>query len=179
MNFYDVVNERTSIKSFKDTPIQRDKLDRVLEATMMAPSWKNNTSYKIILVNNEGEKAVLANSVMNNVDTVAGGVVEAPMVAVIIAEPDESGEINDKDFYLMDSAIAMEHFILSATNEGYGTCWIASFDEERIRNLLGIPGNYRVVAMTPIGVPAEDPKHHSKKDSSECIFLNQYGNSFE
>lgn len=179
MNFYDVINERTSIKSFKNTPIEKDKLNRVIESAMMSPSWKNNSSYRFILVDNEGEKAILANSVMNSIDSPANGLVEAPLIAVVIAQPDESGEIGSKDYYLVDSAIAMEHFILAATNEGYGTCWIASFDESRVKELLNIPEAFRVVAMTPVGVPAENPNHHLEKDTSEYIFLNQFGQSYE
>jgi nitroreductase len=59
---------------------------------------------------------------------------------------------------MVDVAIAMQNMILTATELGLGTCWIADFDEKAIRKALNLPSNIRVVAMTPLGYPAEE-KH--------------------
>ncbi len=78
----------------------------------------------------------------------------------------------------MDSAIAMEHFVLSATNEGYGTCWIAAIDEDIIKKTLSIPQNYKVVAITPVGEIAESKEHNDKKDVKDFVFLNTWDNAY-
>ena len=57
MQFYDVVKMRQSIKKFKNTPINTEKLARMINAAMMSPSWKNKTSYKFILVDEKSELA--------------------------------------------------------------------------------------------------------------------------
>jgi len=89
-----------------------------------------------------------------------------------------SGVIDDKEFYLVDSAIAMEHLVLAATNEGYGTCWIASIDENKVKQILDIPQNYRVVAMTPIGEVGSYPSHDNNKTQDQNhVFLNSWNNS--
>ncbi|QZY54861.1 nitroreductase family protein [Crassaminicella profunda] len=178
MQFYEVIKNRKSIRSFKNTPIERDKLARIIDAAMRSPSWKNNTSYRFILVDDQGEKENLAAAIMNDTDKAANAIKEAPMIAVVVGEPDDSGVIKDQEYYMVDGAIAMEHFVLAATNEGYGTCWIASLDEDTVRRTLNVPNNYRVIAMTPIGETEERKQSKSKKDVREHVFLNQWGAAY-
>ncbi|MCT4621003.1 MAG: nitroreductase family protein [Marinisporobacter sp.] len=178
MQFYDVIKNRKSIRSFKNTPVERDKLARIIDAAMRSPSWKNHTSYRFILVDNVGEKQALAGAIMNDTQEATNAIQQAPMVAVVVGEPSDSGVIKDQEYYMVDGAIAMEHFVLAATNEGYGTCWIASLDESTVRRALHIPNNYRVIAMTPIGEIAERKEHHHKKDVREHVFLNQWGEAY-
>lgn len=178
MQFYDVIQERTSIKQFKDTPLEQNKIARIINAAMMAPSWKNNTSYKIILVDDKQERERLANTIHNDSQDAASAVKTAPMTAVVVANPQMSGQIDGREYYLVDGAIAMEHLVLAATSEGYGTCWIAAIDEEGIRQMLNIPQDYRVVAITPIGEIAEDKAHYPKKNVQEYVFLNQWQNAY-
>lgn len=178
MQFYDVIKDRTSVKEFKSTPIDSTKLDRMINAAMMSPSWRNNTSYSFVLVSDKNEREALASTIKNDTDRAAMAVKEAPMTAVVVSDPSQSGVVADREYYLVDSAIAMEHFVLAATNEGYGTCWIASIDEDKIREILNIPHNYRVIAMTPVGEPEEINEHHNKKDVRDHIFLNSWGNPY-
>ncbi|MFT5873324.1 MAG: nitroreductase [Clostridium sp.] len=178
MEFYDVVQTRKSIKKFNNTPIDSEKLARMINAAMMSPSWKNNTSYKFILVDEKKELEQISKAIMNKDNSAAQSIIDSPMTAVVVADPDASGEVENKEFYLVDSAIAMEHFVLSATNEGYGTCWIAAIDEDIIKKTLSIPQNYKVVAMTPIGEIAESKEHNDKKNIKDFVFLNTWDNSY-
>ena len=178
MEFYDVIKSRQSIKKFKDSPINTEKLTRIINAAMMSPSWKNKSSYKFILVDEKKELEQLSKSIMNKDNSAAQSILEAPMTAVVVADPDASGEVESREYYLVDSAIAMEHFILSATNEGYGTCWIAALNEDIIKKALSIPQNYKVVAITPIGEIAESKEHNDKKDERDFVFLNTWDNPY-
>lgn len=178
MEFYDVVKIRKSIKKFKNTPINGEKLSRMIDAAMRSPSWRNNTSYRFILVDQKNELEQISKAVINKDNSAAQSIIDAPMIAVIVANPENSGEVEDKEYYLVDSAIAMEHFVLSATNEGYGTCWIAAIDEDIIKKVLSIPQNYKVVALTPIGEIAESDEHNDKKDVSDFVFLNSWDNAY-
>jgi nitroreductase len=178
MQFYDVVKTRKSIKKFKNTPIEAEKLDRMVNAAMMSPSWKNKTSYKFILVDEKIKLEQISKAIMNKDDLAAQSITEAPMTAIVVANPADSGEIENKEYYLVDSAIAMEHFVLSATNEGYGTCWIASIDEDIIKKTLAIPQNYKVVAMTPIGEIAETEEHNDKKNVRDFVFMNTWDKAY-
>ena len=174
MQFYDVIRNRTSVKKFKGDEISEEKLDNIINAAMMSPSWKNKTSYKFILVDDNAKKSMIADCIINETQDAAESVRQAPMTAVIVADPSVSGKLAGREYYLVDSAIAMEHFILAATEEGYGTCWIASVDEELIRQALSIPNNFRVVGLTPIGISSETKPHNPEKDIKEHVYLNSW-----
>jgi nitroreductase len=49
----------------------------------------------------------------------------------------------------------LEHLVLAATDKGLGTCWIGGFNEKKVKEILEIPENIRVVALTSLGYPAE------------------------
>jgi len=178
MQFYDVIENRTSIKKYKNTSLDRAKVERMINAAIMSPSWKNEAAYKFIIVEEQNKKNVIAQAVRNKTQEAADAVKEAPMVAVVVATPEKSGEIDNKEFYLVDGAIAMEHFILAATEEGYGTCWIAAVDEKKVKTELGIPESYRVVGLTPVGEIGEQKKDQTKKDAQNYVFLNSWNTAY-
>ncbi|KAJ49434.1 nitroreductase [Clostridium tetanomorphum] len=178
MQFYDVIENRKSIKKFKNTAISKDKVARMITAAMMSPSWKNKTSYKFILVEDANKREQLANTIMNKTDETTKSIKDAPMTAVIVADPSKSGVVDEREYYLVDSAIAMEHFILAATAEGYGTCWVGAVDEDKIREVLNIPKDYRVIAMTPVGEIGENKEHYEKKDVRDYVFLDSWNKAY-
>ena len=178
MKFYEVIESRNSAKRFSDTPIDKESLDRIINAAMRSPSWKDNTSYRIILVTESSIKDQLASAVKNKTDEASTSIKEAPVVAVIVGDPSESGIIDGKEYYLVDGAIAMEHLVLAATSEGYGTCWIGVWDEQKVKQALSIPDRYRIIAMTPIGKADEYKPTNPKKDVREHVFLNSFGSAF-
>jgi nitroreductase len=129
-------------------------------------------------VDEKKEIEQISKSINNNDNCAAQSIIDAPMTAVIVADPNASGEVENKEYYLVDSAIAMEHFVLSATNEGYGTCWIAAVNEDMIKKTLSIPQNYKVVAITPVGEIAESKNHYDKKDVKDFVFSNTWDNAY-
>lgn len=181
MQFYDVVKTRKSIKKFKNCELDREKLLRIIDAAMRSPSWKNSTPYKFIVVERDNLKQDIANAIMNKTVVASESILNSPATIVIVADPNASGSIEGKDLYLVDSAIAMEHLVLAATNEDYGTCWIASFDEKKIKHALKIPDNLKVVALTPIGESQEveeEKPHQPKKDVKDYLYLNEWDKSY-
>ena len=58
-------------------------------------------------------------------------------------------------WHAIDVAIAVENMVLAATGEGLGTCWIGSFDETQVRDLLKIPKNLRVIVLLAVGYPSD------------------------
>ncbi len=65
--------------------------------------------------------------------------------------------------------IVMDHLILAATDEGLGTCWVCHFDEARLKQILRIPDNVRVIALTPLGFPATGPRPFQRKPLEELV----------
>jgi len=178
MDFYNVIENRLSYKKFKNERIDRDSLHRMINSAMNSPSYKNNTSYKIIIVEDSNIKNSLSNCIRNSTSEMSEAVKDTPVTCVVIGKPENSGSMNGKDFYIMDGAIAMEHLVLSAAAEGYGTCWVTEFDENEIKRMLNIPSDYRVIALTPIGKPDETRNPHAKKDVREYVFMNEFNEPF-
>lgn len=175
MQFYETIEKRNSANKYSDEPIDKESLSRMINAAMRSPSWKDNTSYKFILVDDMALKEKIAETILNDTDEMVEALKQAPLIAVVIGNPAESGIIEGKEYYLVDGAIAMQQLMLAATSEGYGTCWLGSMDEEKIREALEIPEQYKVIGMTPIG-KAEDYKPvNAKKDFREYIFTNSFG----
>ncbi|MCK5030077.1 MAG: nitroreductase family protein, partial [Thermoplasmatales archaeon] len=80
---------------------------------------------------------------------------KVPIIIVACGDPTLSGANNNIDYFAVDVAIAMEHIILAATDIDLGSCWIAAFNEKKVKEILEIPNRIRVVALTPLGYPAQ------------------------
>ena len=179
MDFYDVIDKRCSVHLYKEDIIPNEKINKILEAAMKAPSWKNKTSYKIIVVDDKSIKVKLSEAI-NNKDNKASRAIEmAPIAIVVVGNKDLSGVVDGKEYYLVDGAIAMEHLILAATEEKLGTCWIGAMNEEIIKRTLCIPEEFNVIGMTPIGIPDESIMHYEKKSIDEYIYKNQWSKSYK
>jgi nitroreductase len=76
--------------------------------------------------------------------------------------------------YTVDLSIAVSYMMLEAYEQGLGTCWIGHFDENEVKKILGIPDKVRVVAITPLGYPAETPAPRPRKQLSEIVCYEKY-----
>ncbi len=168
MEFYEVIEARRSIRHYKSDPIPEETILRILNAARLAPSWKNSQNWHFILVQDTANKTALLNAFA---DTNPGkkALAAAPVVVILCANPDNSGKMGDKEYYLVDAAIAMEHLILAARAEELGTCWMGLFDENVIQKALEIPSPWRVIGITPLGYPDQDPKPRPRKALEEMI----------
>ncbi|MCG7841290.1 MAG: nitroreductase family protein, partial [Methanomassiliicoccales archaeon] len=147
METLDAIKTRKSVRRFQDRPVEREKMNALLEAAVQAPSWTNKQCWRFIVVTEKEtiEKLTKANSNFNS------WLKDAPVVIVACADPKDSGESNGMQYFMMDVSLAMHNLVLAATDMGLGTCYIGAFDEKRTREILEIPENIRVVAMTPLG----------------------------
>ena len=167
MDFLELVHTRRSIRRFRPDPVPEAKLDRVLEAARLAPSWANGQCWTFVVVMEAKVKNALAAA---GNDWIEG----APIIIAACADPTASGTKGDQSYYLVDVGIAMEHLVLAAAEEGLGTCWIGWFDERKARKALGVPDNIRVVATTPLGYPDEDPPARPRKSLGEMVRKNRW-----
>lgn len=155
MDFTEVIAARKSVRKYSDKPVDNGLILKCLEAARIAPSWANKQCWHFIVVRDK-ERIEKLSSMINF------WLKDAPAVIVACGDPSRSGFKNEQHYYLVDVAIALEHLVLAATNEGLGTCWIGAFNEETVKALLEIPKEIKVVAMTPIGFPAEEEGLFSK-----------------
>jgi nitroreductase len=96
--------------------------------------------------------------------------VQAPLVFAACADPSKAWQRKDgKNYAEVDTTIAMDHFILAATDLGLGTCWIAAFDPETTREIFKLTANLEPIALTPLGYPADEPKVKKRKELNEIV----------
>jgi nitroreductase len=175
MDIFQVIENRRSIRKYKDTPVERGKIDCVLDAARLAPSWKNMQCWRfLVLTGMEKREALLAAFPDDNPGKRA--IASAPVVIVVCADPAQSGVENGIDYFVADTAIAFEHLCLAAHALGLGSCWMGLYDEAVIREALGIPAGVRVVGITPLGYPDQEPKPRPRKELGEIAYFNEWGN---
>ena len=165
MEFEDIIRKRTSVRKFSDTKIDKEKLDKILEAGRLAPTAKNNQPFKIYVVNSE-------NGLMK-IDNASRCRYGAKTVLIICGNKDQAYHKGDYSTYEMDSCIVATHMMLEATNIGVDNIWIESFDENILRNEFNIPNEYIPVCLLPLGYKSVDcpinPLHEKRKNIEEIV----------
>lgn len=173
MDFKQVLRNRKSVKEFSSKRIPEYKIDALLDAASLAPSWGNNQCWRVVVVKDEDMRERISET-LDNSNSAKYGIYEAPVLLVVCAMPEGSAEIEGREYYLVDAGIAMEHMILAAADEGLGSCWVGDFDEQKIKTLLRIPREYRVVALSPVGYPRENPEIEIRMPISESTYTNHW-----
>ncbi len=174
MEVFEAIAKRRSIRAYRDTPVTREQLTRFLEAIRLAPSWKDKQCWNVIVLTDRADIQKLGELLRGNpgksvFDTV-------PCFIVLTADPEKSGVRDDKPYYMTDVGIAMENGVLAATEMGLGTCWVGAFTEGPIKEFLNIPEHIRLVALTPLGVPAEAPDARPRRELADMVFHARWGN---
>ena len=164
MNFEEVLLKRRSIRRYKDEPIPREKILKILEAGRIAPSASNKQPWHFIVVEKKETIKQLAKSEW---------AAKAPLMIVGVADQEAS-----PNWCSNDLGIAFEHIALAATNLGLGACWMGQTGrEELIRKLLDIPDKLRPVAVMPIGVPDETPPPKERKSLDDIVSWEKFASS--
>ena len=181
MTFQELINLRQSVRKYSETPVEREKIEKIIEAVHIAPSACNSQPWKIIIVDepelkNEVAKATFSKTIAFNKFTI-----EAPVIAVLVIEKAKliaqiGGSIKDMEYPKIDIGIAAAHFCLQAAELGLGTCMIGWFDEKKIRQLLKIPEKRKIGLVITLGYPPADYKLRKKirKPLDEICGFNSY-----
>ncbi|MCC7565684.1 MAG: nitroreductase family protein [Methanomicrobiaceae archaeon] len=169
MEYRDLIRQRCSVRRFRPDPVPEALQNEVLEAARAAPSAANRQPFRLIVIRTEGRKAEL--------ERIYGRpwFAEAPLIVCAAAVPSEAWTHTDGTNYAwVDTAIAMDHLILAAANEGLGTCWVAAFDRAAAREVLGLPDGVEPVAFTPLGYPDEPPGKKVRKPVNELVKFDRW-----
>jgi len=185
MELFEAIKTRRSTRRFLDKPIEEEKLNQLLDAVRQAPSWANMQCWRFVVVKDPATRQKLSDlSYVESFFAPLGykanpakkGIAEAPVVIVACADPSQSGSLWGQDYYLTDMGIASQTLMLAARGLGLGTVFVGVFDEEKIRELLGIPSSIRVVGIFPLGYPREEKKEGpSRKPIEEIVFNGKWG----
>jgi nitroreductase len=140
MDVFEAIQQRRSIRSYQDTPVPRELLEKILEAGRLAPSANNKEPWHFIAVTNAEKRKELSKGRW------AKFLTQAPLVIVACGDKKTS-----PDWYAIDVALAVENMALTAVGEGLGTCFVGSFDEKDVKALLKVPENFEVLVMLAVG----------------------------
>jgi nitroreductase len=173
MDIFQVIRDRRSIRKYKDTPVEQEKIEQVLDAARLAPSWKNLQCWRFLVLTEADKRARLLDAFPDD-NPGKKAIAMAPVVIVVCADPAESDVENGIDYFVADTAIAFEHLCLAAHALELGTCWMGWYDEALIKGTLGIPAQIRVVGVTPLGYPDQEPKPRPRKELAEIAFFNEW-----
>ncbi len=160
MNFIELVTQRSSVRNFEPKPVEKEKLIYVLEAARIAPSAVNFQPWQFFVIT-DPEMLKLIQSVYHR-----EWLVTAPAIVIAMGDHDKAWhrKSDGKDFTDIDVAIAVDHLMLAATEQGLGTCWICNFDVEKFLNLFNVPENMEPIAIIPIGYPVTETKTIKKRE---------------
>jgi nitroreductase len=169
MKVFDAICLRRSIRKYKSDPVEKGKLERILEAGRLSPSAVNKQPWHFIVVTDPSVRESLRASYGQS------WFVNAPLIIVVCADPSSAWVRRDgEEFWKVDATIALQDMILCATEEGLGTCWIGAFSEEPARRVLKIPEKIRIVAMTPLGYADESKEPVSDRKPLKEITHYEY-----
>ncbi len=162
MAVLDAIRRRYSCRAYQEKSIEQDKLDCILEAARLAPSARNTQDWRFVVVTDRDTRCKVATA------TNRPEVFEK--ASAIIAACSNSNEIMrcGQAIGPIDVAIALEHICLQAADLGLGTCWIGSFDADKVRQILEIPEDIAIIELMTVGYPA-DSKSEPKREPMEKI----------
>lgn len=164
MEFFDLIRSRYSVRSYQSKPVEKDKLTRVLEAAVIAPTAANRQPFRLIVIPTRGREDGLRRVYPRE------WFLRAPLVICACAVKSEAWTRRDgKSYADVDTTIAMDHLILAAHDLGLGTCWIGAFDPEAAREVLGLEPDLEPLAFTPLGYPADEEKPKRRRASGELV----------
>ena len=172
MSVLDVIRDRKSIRSYRSDPIPDEILFKILEAGRLAPSGKNLQPWKFIIVRDNTLKKRLSEACVKQFF-----MAEVPVIIAACAFPENCYARMGRYMksWPVDVAIALEHMILVAQEEGLGTCILGWFNEKKVKALLHIPKSRRVELIITLGYPAsEQPREKRRKSMDDISSFNRY-----
>jgi nitroreductase len=196
VELFEAIRTRRSVRRYAPDPVDDTRIEAILEAGRWAPSWANTQCWRFIVVRDPEIKARLAGTLKKT--EIKGELVDNPLIKVcntvpvlivICAEEGKSGKkpwsggaggdfFTDKgDWFMFDTALAVQNMALAARALGLGTVITGTFDARQAERILGIPEGYRAVVLLPVGVPQPgwEPRIPPRKELAEIVFKDGWG----
>jgi len=174
-----LMNKRQSERKYTDQPVEKEKIDRIIEACRLSPSACNGQPWKIIVVDDPSMKLKVAEATKSDIFRMNTFVDMAPLLLVVVREKSNftsrAGDlVKRRDYSLIDIGIATASIVYQAAAEGLGSCIIGWFDEKKIKRLLSIPGAKRVEVVITLGYADNPHRMKVRKATDEVVSYNKY-----
>jgi len=177
--FLELVQNRQSDRAFFGTPVEKEKIERILEAARLAPSACNSQPWKFVVVTNPEKRILVADATASKVLSMNHFTKQAPMQLVLIEEDSNftsrvGGMLTNKHYPHIDLGIAASHISLAATDEGLGSCIVGWCNEKKVRKALEIPRNKRVLLVIFLGYSNQPLRAKNRKTIEEIVSWEKY-----
>jgi nitroreductase len=184
METLSAIKKRCSLKHhLSERMVEPEKVRLVLEAACLAPSARNLQPWRFVVVRGQPAVQSLVEAAFSEANQVTK---QAPVMLVVCARPEDDVSVDGKDYSLFDSGLAVENLLLAATDLGLVTHLILRFDEQKVKQVLHIPQEMRVVIVTPLAYPLEGSYdaaarerlgERTRKDFNEVVFFDAWEGS--
>ena len=167
MSFLELAKERYSCRKLTNKPIEPEKIERILQATIAAPTAKNLQRYTIW--------AIKSPEAFDKLKQTTNYTFGSALAFVIGAKKDGAFDrpFDNKNFSEIDAAIVATHMMLAIQDEGLGTTWVGYFDAPKMQELFPEMQGYELIAVFPVGYPAENAKpsnrHEERRSVAEAV----------
>jgi nitroreductase len=171
MELMEAIINRRSIRSYRDKPVEDEKIEKILDASGWAPSAGNLQSVEYIVVKDKETKNKLAEASYGQAQPS-----KAPVNIVVCVNFKKISHYGDRGeglYSLQESGACIQNLMLTAHSLGLGTCWIGAFDEERTKEALNIPDHVRPVGIITVGYSDEKPRS-SRRNLKDIVFNEKY-----
>ncbi|RLI37892.1 nitroreductase, partial [Candidatus Bathyarchaeota archaeon] len=145
------------------------------------PSWANTQCWEVVVVRDPERKKALSELLVPERNPAKNAVATAPVVLAVCGRKGVSGfykgqPVTEKgDWLMFDVALAVQNICLAAHALGLGTVIVGALDHAKASELLGLPEDMELVVLIPLGKPAHEPKAPPRKELSEFVHLERYG----
>ena len=170
VNVFDAVKTRRSIRAYQAKEVENEKLMTILNAARLSPSANNNQPWDFLVVTDPQARDKLKQAYVKD------WLAKVPAIIVACARPKDAWSRQDgEEYYKVDVAIAVQSMVLVAHELGLETCYVAAFDEAKVKSTLGIPDDVCVVLMLPVGYPAEQKNAvKDRKGLEQIVHFEQW-----
>jgi len=168
MDLYEAIAKRYSVRAYQPRPVEEDKLRRVLEAGVDAPSARNRQARRIVVARDARVRAALVKAAGQE------WMATAPIIlAVVGLTPDDTMHC-EVPTDPVDCAIAIDHMTLAAVAEGLGACWVGHFSQAQSREALGVPAPAKIIELVTLGYPASQQSMRRRERFDKIVSFDRF-----
>lgn len=165
MLFEEVIRCRTATRKFEDTFVEREKVEKILEAGRLAPTAKNMQPQKVFVIASENG--------LLKVDKASPCRYHAPLVLLVCSDKSVAFQKDGYSTYEMDAVIVATHMMLEATNLGVDNVWVEMFDRNILKKEFNLKDPLEPICLLMLGYRASDcpvnPMHEVRNPISEMV----------
>lgn len=173
MDTLTAIATRRTIRNYLEKPVEFEKLGHILDAGRFTPSAGNLQDWKFILITEQKTREALAGACVEQY-----WASKAPIMIVVCTDPDKTkrfyGNLGEK-YSMQTGAAVIQNMLLAAHDQGLGSAWVGAFQDDKVKQILGIPDTVIVHGILPVGYSAERPAMPQRFTLDQTTYVESWG----